>query len=437
MFVSTTSEALRHIYTNYFEHMMTGTLKLYFIRKRSATTHSSPDTWYHWIEGAMFLTILFILATYLTFFALLLTLGIVMSTLGFLQFLVRTFAHRPVFLLPYEHRKEDGHQNMVFPPNEELQPTIQKLKELDAFKQQMVRMLVHDLKTPLSNIMGLSENGVEGSDKQRIYQASKQMLDLTMNMLDVQKMEEAALQLNASAQNSQHLLQQAVAQFSGSNCAVKISPRCITANVEADRQLIERVLMNLLSNAVKYSPQNGEVMIEVEKIGKNLKFSVIDQGIGIPIKVQDKIFDKFYQVQQQPKFAYSTGLGLTFCKLVIEAHGGKIGVTSTEQQGSTFWFTLPLSDQKRMSLQTCNMQASVSSHTRFQSTMFPLHLNDKKALEPWLKQLRQYEVFQLTKIKAVLKTMTFHRDSTCYCWKRNLEKALYSSNQEQYQRLIS
>lgn len=432
-----TSEALRHIYTNYFEHIMTGTLKLNFPRKRSAITYSSPDTLHQWAKRALFLTILFILATYLTFFALFLTLGIVVSTLVFLQFLAKTFIFQPAFLLPSGHSKKDGYPNTVLPQNKEVQPTIQKLQELDAFKQQMVRMLVHDLKTPLSNIIGLSENGVEGSDKQRIYQASKQMLALTMNMLDVQKMEEAALQLNVSVQNSQQLLQQAITQFSGSDCTVKVSPRCITANVEADRQLIERVLMNLLSNAVKYSPQDGEVKIEVEKIGGNLKFSVIDQGIGIPTKVQDKIFDKFYQVQQQPRLAYSTGLGLTFCKLAIEAHGGKIGVVSTEQRGSTFWFTLPLSDQKRTPLQTHNVQASTSSRTHLHNTTFPLHLNDKKVLEPWLKQLRKYEVFQLTKIKAILKTMTFHRDSTYYCWKRNLEKALYSSDQEQYQRLIS
>ena len=109
-----------------------------------------------------------------------------------------------------------------------------------------------------------------------------------------------------------------------------------------DKDLIRRVIANLVGNAVKYAPTGTEIRITVETNELQSRIAVSDAGAGIPKEYHDKIFDKFGQVKsRQAGKKYSTGLGLTFCKLAVEAHGGEIDVESESGKGSTFWFLLP------------------------------------------------------------------------------------------------
>jgi signal transduction histidine kinase len=112
-----------------------------------------------------------------------------------------------------------------------------------------------------------------------------------------------------------------------------------------DPNLIRRVLQNLISNALKFTDKDkGIITVFIEITAEdNMCVSVVDNGNGIPLEYREKVFDKFCQVatHKQSK-GYSTGLGLTFCKLAVEAHGGKIGLESEMGMGSTFWFELPL-----------------------------------------------------------------------------------------------
>lgn len=114
-------------------------------------------------------------------------------------------------------------------------------------------------------------------------------------------------------------------------------------NVKADYDLTERIFINLLTNAIKFSPKNAKIDINTEDLNnKFVKIFIKDSGSGIPEEFKDKIFEKFIQVTAiNSETMRSTGLGLTFCKLAVEAHGGKIGVESRGKKGSTFWFTLP------------------------------------------------------------------------------------------------
>ena len=110
-----------------------------------------------------------------------------------------------------------------------------------------------------------------------------------------------------------------------------------------DAQLIRRVVQNLLGNALKFTEKDGVITVCIE-IGaeETVRVSVADNGPGIPLEHQAKVFDKFHQVAASKQgHKYSTGLGLTFCKLAVEAHGGRIGLQSTVGKGSTFWFELP------------------------------------------------------------------------------------------------
>ena len=107
-----------------------------------------------------------------------------------------------------------------------------------------------------------------------------------------------------------------------------------------DAELIHRVLVNLVTNAVKFTHAGGEVKISVTREASAVRVAVADDGAGIPPEHHGKIFDKFSQVEGENK-KLGAGLGLTFCKLAVEAHGGRIGVESEVGKGSTFWFTLP------------------------------------------------------------------------------------------------
>jgi signal transduction histidine kinase len=131
--------------------------------------------------------------------------------------------------------------------------------------------------------------------------------------------------------------------------ALKVDVEVIGGPVtaECDPDIIRRVLVNLLDNAIKFSPEDGTVRVRVEREGERVRVSVDDEGSGIPQEYHARIFERFGQVDARK---YSTGLGLTFCKLAVEAHSGSIGVESPSRRrtsaegsgkGTTLWFVLP------------------------------------------------------------------------------------------------
>jgi len=109
--------------------------------------------------------------------------------------------------------------------------------------------------------------------------------------------------------------------------------------------VIRRILENLISNAVKFTKPDGAITVTVQRNAGKATISVADDGHGIPPDQHKHIFEKFGQTESGSQHRHSTGIGLAFCRLAVEAHGGKIGVQSELAKGSTFWFTLSIRNQ--------------------------------------------------------------------------------------------
>lgn len=230
--------------------------------------------------------------------------------------------------------------------NRDLEQAYQKQKELESFKESMVHMVAHDLKNPLVTILSCSATD-DGSERMnQINGSGKNMLMLIENMLDIQKLQETTIDLQLKPFHFINIIKQTV-----DNMSIVAKQKRIQLNyyidynavVVADEALIERVIINLLSNAIKFSSPDKAVSIDARIQEGRLKIGVTDEGEGIPKEKQDKLFEKYYQFEAKSYAgSRSFGLGLAFCKLVLDAHDSPIEVISEVGKGSSFIFYLPL-----------------------------------------------------------------------------------------------
>ncbi len=240
-----------------------------------------------------------------------------------------------------------------------LETTNNELIKLDRLKNDLTHLLVHDLKNPLVNMMelvrqtmsydakNLTEKQVERLSLTRT--SCETLLNLITTLLDISKMEEGKMVLNKSSFNMKDAIYSNVREFKVIATELGIHLEALlpdnTLTVNADYELIQRVIYNLLSNAIRHTRKGGRVNISarVNKDAKGLLTAVSDTGEGIPRQYWNTIFEKFAQVElSELGLKTDHGLGLTFCKMAVEAHGGKIWVESKVGKGSAFSFTLPL-----------------------------------------------------------------------------------------------
>jgi two-component system sensor histidine kinase/response regulator len=227
-----------------------------------------------------------------------------------------------------------------------------KLQELERMRDSLVHMLVHDFRTPLTSISaylqmaqaraGELADPVLVNDLNEMSQSVDQLADMVSDVLDVSRFEAGAMPLRRSSIDLRQIAAEAIASLGGSRHApVEFCPPGASVVALADPDLIRRVIANLLGNAVKFTPPSGQVRVQVASANSGSEVRVQDNGPGIPAEFQSHIFEKFGQAGNGGRQVRSSGLGLTFCKLAVEAHGGWIGVESEVGKGSTFRFTLP------------------------------------------------------------------------------------------------
>ena len=235
---------------------------------------------------------------------------------------------------------------------QEIERLYDKLRDLDKVKNDLTNMIVHDLRTPLTSLLAGLQMLQPIDEDREILQISvaggQTLLGMINDLLDISKMEEGLMTLDRSHFALQEVVDEAFEQVSWLTKEKEIVVRAeISAEVAplcADAEKLRRVLVNLLGNAVKFTPAHGSITViaHVDPLTQDLIVGINDTGEGIPKEAFGRIFQKFEQVEtRKAGKTKSTGLGLTFCKLVVEAHGGQIWVESEPGQGSTFFFTIP------------------------------------------------------------------------------------------------
>lgn len=241
----------------------------------------------------------------------------------------------------------------VLDRNEELQVSLDRLRELENLRDGLVHMLVHDMRSPLTAILSncdylirtLSTAPLEEKQEvlEDVHSGAVRLSGMINELLDVNRMESGELPLQRTEVASTLLIAESIAGLYNRTLSNRISVQGTTDSmIFCDTRLLQRVLSNLLDNAGKYAPPLSPITIHISASSDSIRLEVIDQGPGVPENLQERIFDKFVCLERQGA-RHSTGLGLTFCKLVVETHGGEIGVDCPPDGGSRFYLILPAS----------------------------------------------------------------------------------------------
>ncbi|MBI4427555.1 MAG: HAMP domain-containing histidine kinase, partial [Ignavibacteriales bacterium] len=239
--------------------------------------------------------------------------------------------------------------------------------ELERTKADFMAMLVHDLRSPITGIKSVIEYFLEEGKSSSLrpehmellessHESAVRMLELINDLLDLSKYEAGSMSLDKQSIPPMRMVEQNLKQmemqFKQKNIALKVEHKGGIRDVWADEGKIGQVLINLLSNAYKFTPSGGTVTITVEpfappldsltQTGDFIRISVADSGVGIPQSELSMLFDRYKQLSTAKKTKHKgTGLGLAICKLIVEAHGGHISVSSEQGKGTIFGFTIP------------------------------------------------------------------------------------------------
>jgi two-component system, sensor histidine kinase and response regulator len=226
------------------------------------------------------------------------------------------------------------------------------LLRLQLQKERLASFVVHDLKNPVSSIdllaqllqrdKSLSPDARDTATSIRVEVSS--LMRLILNLLDINKSEEGQLTTSIASVSLSSLVATLVDSMQVRALAREVTFHTSLSNVEeisADADLLRRVLENLLDNALRHAPKGSRITVAARREGGQVELSVSDQGKGVPAALRDSIFERFAQGSvDQPIARTSRGLGLTFCRLAIEAHGGRIDVNDADP-GAQFRIRLP------------------------------------------------------------------------------------------------
>lgn len=234
------------------------------------------------------------------------------------------------------------------------------VQRTDALRAALLSSVSHDLRTPLTSIKAMAssllQEEVQWDEEARhgflqsIEQEADRLNRLVANLLDMSRIEEGALKPDKDWYSVKALLQDVVGRmsllFEGREVQLHLPDDLLLA--ELDYLMIDQVLTNLLENALRYTPATSPLDIEAQMEGEQVAISVADRGPGIPAKHLEQVFDKFYRVLHEHSATGGSGLGLTVCRGLVEAHGGRIWAEQREGGGLLMRVALPVGTAERI-----------------------------------------------------------------------------------------
>jgi signal transduction histidine kinase len=236
----------------------------------------------------------------------------------------------------------------------ELEIQNEQLRESERAKSELITIVSHELRTPLSSILGYTRLLLKrNADRDRatlrqyveiIHDQGERLAGLIEGFLAAQEQNGGGIELETKPIDLGGLVRRELDLIAADSPDHELSVEVDAGPlmVLADGERLAQVVINLLTNAVKYSPAGGRIRVRVHRQGDVILTSVQDEGLGIPAEHQGRVFSKFFRGEARASGIPGVGLGLALSREIVEAHGGRIGFTSSEEAGSTFWFELPI-----------------------------------------------------------------------------------------------
>ncbi|MBN2257739.1 MAG: hypothetical protein JW704_07935 [Anaerolineaceae bacterium] len=232
---------------------------------------------------------------------------------------------------------------------------ITERKQMENIQEDLMTMVYHDIRSPLSNVvssldilahqLGKDEDESVKTILSVAHRSTERVMRLVNSLLDIRRIEEGESIVHSDINSPKNIVKDAI-EISRQMAAVKhitfeIHCQGRLSDIMVDGEMIRRVLINLLENAVKFSPSKTKVIINLKEDIGAIVFSVEDSGPGIPEDQLENVFNKFMRLKSVSSM-HGFGLGLAFCKLAVEAHGGRIWVENKVDKGARFLFTIPI-----------------------------------------------------------------------------------------------
>jgi signal transduction histidine kinase len=268
--------------------------------------------------------------------------------------------------------------------NAELEALYMRVKELDELKTQFFANVSHELRTPLALILGPTERLIDQASltaEQHAYvdtirRNAQTLLKHVNDLLDIAKLESGKMQVHYAAFDGASWLRRIASQFEYVAQAREVEYEVATPptlSVEADPDMLERVVINLLSNAFKFTPHHGKVRVALHALDDDLCVSVSDTGPGIPVQERERIFERFRQVDGGSARQYGgTGLGLAIAKDLVELHHGRIELESSTPRGSTFTARFPIKAPPTSAVRHISLTQTAEAAVAIQAVMHQL-----------------------------------------------------------------
>lgn len=314
-------------------------------------------------------------------------------------------------------------EDLVETRTAEVQRQNEQLQELMRFKEEMVDMLVHDLKTPLNVLLSVPQEKKTG-ELPAAKQAGERVHALINQMVNINQNESGTIALKIQAHPLHHLCQKVIRvlqPWAFSKGILLANLLDSESEVLIDAPLFERVIQNLLENAIKNAPENSEVKIAGHVSGEFFELSVFNHGELLSPHIQANLFKKGVSISSGD-LPPSTGLGLYFCHQVLEAHRGKIEASNIspenpQEQGVEFKLYIPVPATEK----TIRTQWSTQQ---------------RQQLLPWLAQLNALEVYQISELRPILEELTHIQDPEIQNWVNHLNTSIKEVNETTYRQLL-